>query len=138
MLTSFTRRHKLDYEPCELRYKFVPAAFRYDLLKTVLERIHDSEEGHLREYGVYRHLSVAVSKDYERLVGEDTINEFYSSDLLLDLVLTAQWHEVLSMIEALIAVRRLKRSEGNNLVDYHYIGYEAAEHGAGTVQEGEK
>jgi len=134
MLTSFTRRHKLDYEPCELRYKFVPAAFRYDLLKTVLERIHDSEEGHLREYGVYRHLSVAVSKDYERLVGEDTINEFYSSDLLLDLVLTAQWHEVLSMIEALIAVRRLKRSEANNLFDYHYIGYEAADHGAGTVQ----
>lgn len=134
MLTSFTRRYKLDYEPCELRYKFIPAAFRYDLLKTVLERIHDSDDGHLREYGVYRHLSVTVNKDYERLVGEDTINEFYSSDLLLDLVLTAQWHEVLSMIEALIAIRRLKRSEANDLFDYHHIGYEAADHGAGTVQ----
>lgn len=134
MLTSFTRRHKLDYEPCKLRYKFVPAAFRYDLLKTVLERIHDSEDGHLREYGVYRHLSVMVNKDYERLVGEDTINEFYSSDLLVDLVLTAQWHEVLSMVEALIAIRRLKRREANDLFDYHHIGYEATDHGAGTVQ----
>lgn len=32
MLLNFTRRNKLDYEPCELRYKYVPAAFRYDLL----------------------------------------------------------------------------------------------------------
>lgn len=134
MLTSFTRRHKLDYKPCELRYKFVPAAFRYDLLKTVLERLHESEHGHLREYCIYRHLSVTVNKDYERLFGEDAINEFYNSDLLMGLVLTAQWHEVLSMIEALIATLRLKRSEANDLFDYHHIGYEAADQGTGAVQ----
>lgn len=134
MQTSFTRRHKLDYEPCELRYKFVPFAFRCDLLKSVLERLHQDEDCHLREYGLYRRLSLTVNKSYERLVGEDTINEFYNSDLLVDLVLTAEWHEVLSMVEALISTRHLKRSEANNLFQYHRIGYEALDQGGHTVQ----
>lgn len=134
MLTSFTRRYKLDYEPCELRYKFVPSEFRYDLIKTVLDRIHESDDGHLREYGVYRHLSVTVNTDYARLFGEDQIHEFYSSDLLVDLVLTAQWHEVLSMVEDLIVSKCVKRREANELFAYHNVGYEAVDQGAGVVQ----
>jgi hypothetical protein len=62
----------LDYEPCELRYQFIPARFRYDLLRLVLENLEEhAGDAHLRQYAVYRHLSLTINKDYERFYGED-------------------------------------------------------------------
>ncbi|MCS0591350.1 hypothetical protein ACFQ09_11430 [Massilia norwichensis] len=124
MLLNFTRRNKLDYEPCELRYKYIPSAFRYDLLKLLYEKIEEAEASVLREYALYRNLSVSINKDHVSLYGEDDIYEGYSSDLLIDLIRSAQWHEVLSIIEEVVNQRFVPWKKINKLFDYHNVGYE--------------
>lgn len=124
MLLNFTRRNKLDYEPCELRYKYVPAAFRYDLLKLFYEKLEEGEIPVLREYALYRNLSVSINKDHIALYGEDDIHEGYSSDLLIDLIRTAEWHEVLSIIEEVVNQRFVTSRQINRLFAYHNVGYE--------------
>ena len=124
MFTNFTRRHKLDWEPCELRYRYVPIAFRFDLVKLVLEHLGDEENSTLREYAMYRQLSVSLNKDYVALIGEDDIYQFYSPDLFIDLVRSAQWHEVLSIIEYLENGRLVDRKTVNGLFEYHQVGYQ--------------
>jgi hypothetical protein len=124
MLLNFTRRNKLDYEPCELRYKYIPSAFRYDLLKIFYEKLEESEMSVLREYALYRHLSVSINKDHIAFYGEDEIQESYSGDLLIELVRSAEWHEVLSIVEEATSARFLSRKRVNELFSYHNVGYE--------------
>lgn len=124
MLLNFTRRNKLDYEPCELRYKYVPTAFRYDLLKLYSEILEEGESPVLREYALYRNLSVSINKDHIALFGEDDIHEGYSSDFLIDLIRTAEWHEVLSIIEEVVNQRFVTSKQINGLFAYHNVGYE--------------
>ncbi|GGX13730.1 hypothetical protein [Undibacterium macrobrachii] len=124
MLLNFTRRNKLDYEPCELRYKYVPSAFRYDLLKLFYEKLEEGEISVLREYALYRNLSVSINKDHVALYGEDDIHEGYSSDLLIELLRSAQWHEVLSIIEEVVNQRFVSSKQINKLFAYHNVGYE--------------
>jgi len=123
MLLNFTRRNKLDYEPCDLRYKYVPSAFRYDLLKLFYEKLEEAESSLLREYALYRNLSVSINKDHVALYGEDDIYEGYSSDFLIELVRSAEWHEVLSIIEEATNTNFVSLKQVNKLLQYHNIGY---------------
>lgn len=124
MLMNFTRRNKLDYEPCELRYKYVPSAFRYDLLKLFYEKLEETESSVVREYTLYRNLSVSINKNHIALYGVDDIYEGYSSDLLICLVQSAEWHEVLSIIEEVTNNDFVSWKKINKLLVYHNIGYE--------------
>jgi len=124
MLLNFTRRNRLDYEPCELRYKYVPSAFRYDLLKLFHEKLEDQEDSTIREYALYRNLSTSINKDHIALYGEDDIYQGYSGDLLIDLIRGAEWHEVLSIIEQVINNRFISWKQVNKLFAYHNVGYE--------------
>jgi hypothetical protein len=124
MLLNFTRRNKLDYEPCELRYKYVPSAFRYDLLKLFYEKLGEAEASLAREYDLYRNLSVSINKDHIALYGEEDIHEGYSSDFLIELLRTAEWHEVLSIIEQVASARFVSQNQVNKLLVYHNMGYE--------------
>jgi hypothetical protein len=133
MFVNFTRRHKLDYEQCDLRYQFVPPPFRYDLLKHVIEAIEKLEGSTFREYSLYRHLSVSLNKDYQQFYGEDEIHEFYSTDLFIDLVRSAKWHEVLSMVEYLVRAGLIKLKTVNELMNYHRMGYVVKKSSDGVV-----
>ena len=124
MLQNFTRRNKLDYEPCELRYKYIPVAFRSDLLKLFYEKIGEGSRSVLYEYGLYRDLSISINKKHVALYGEDGIYENYSSDLLIELIQTAEWHEVLSIIEEVVSKKIVEDEVINNLFTYYNIGYE--------------
>jgi hypothetical protein len=124
MLNNFTRRHKLDYEECELRYKYVPSAFRSDLLKVLFEKLAAVEGGVVREYALYRNLSVSINKKHVALYGEDDIYEGYTSDLLIDLIRSAEWHEVLSIVEQIVNDQFSSRVKLNKLLAYHNVGYE--------------
>jgi hypothetical protein len=124
VFTNFTRRNKLDYEPCQLRYKYIPYSFRYDVLKLLFDKLQDNEGSVIREYAIYRNLSVSINKDHFALFGYDEIHEHYSSDLLIELIRKAEWHEVLSIIEDLVNNSFVSKKEVNRLLSYHNIGYE--------------
>ncbi|MHC2148716.1 hypothetical protein [Pseudomonas sp. 210_17 TE3656] len=129
MFENFTRRNQLDYEPCDLRYKYLPNAFRYDLLKLVIDEIYQEESGVMREYSLYRRLSLATNQDHVQLVGYDDIHENYSSDFIIELLRKAQWHEMLSIAEEVVASTNISAKEVNRLFEYHNIGYELVQDG---------
>lgn len=133
---NFTRRHKLDYESCDLRYKFAPSAFRFDLVKLIHESIELAEYGVVREYAIYRNLAVAINTDHAMFFGEDAIHEGYSGDFLVELITRAKWHEVLSIVEQLVSIKVANRKQINELFTYHRMGYEIVknEDGAATVE----
>jgi len=115
----------LDHFEVDLQYEYVPPAFRYDLFKAVLEHCNEEDGGTtIREYCLYRGVSIAVNSDYYRLYSVDDIMEFYSPDPFMDLLLKAEWHEVLSIVEFLINEGPLSRKEINKLFEYHSVGYE--------------
>ena len=120
MNKNFSRRHKLDYEECELIYEFIPSAFKYDLYKL----IDDYSETSLQVYAIYRELAVHISKEHYQLFGLDEIHEFYTPDMLIELITKAKWHEVLSMVEFVVSKEISDDSQINTLFDYHNIGYE--------------
>lgn len=123
MYKNFTRRHKLDHSEADLKYEDLPRAFRFDLLKIV--QAHCSEEmSTVREYCLYRGASISVNADYFQLHSVDDIQEYYTPDLFVDLLQTAEWHEVLSVVEFLIAEGPLSKDEVNEIFEYHNIGYE--------------
>jgi hypothetical protein len=123
MFKNFTRRHRLDYFESDLQYEYIPPAFCYDLFKLVREHC-DEETSTVREYCLYRGASISVNADYFRLLTIDEIQEYYSPDLFVDLLLKSKWHEVLSTVEFLINEGPLSRKEVNNLFAYHNVGYE--------------
>lgn len=95
-----------------------------ELASIILDRLHAEENALSREYSLYRNLSVTLHKSYQRFYGEDEIHEFYSTDLFIDLIESASWHEFLSIVERLVASRMLARSAANKLFKYHNLGYE--------------
>lgn len=124
MFENFTRRHHLDHVESDLQYEHIPPGFLYDLFKLVRE--HCGEEmGTLREYCLYRGASISVNSDYLRLFTVDDIQEYYSPDLFIDLLLKSKWHETLSIVEFLINEGPLSAREVNKLFAYHNVGYEA-------------
>ena len=96
MIDNFSRRHKLDYEECDLHYEYIPNRFRFDLIKLTLK---DCDDRIGAQYCLYRGASVSINKDYYKFFGEEEIAEFYTRDLFIDLIHKAEWHEVLSIIE---------------------------------------
>lgn len=124
MLDNFTRRHRLDYQPCDLRYEYIPSGFRYDLFKLLLEDAHEEEGGFVREYYLYRALSIAISKDYFQCVNADQIYDFYTTDLLVELIIKSKWHELLSLIEEIVERTSIPAKKLNELLSYHNVGYE--------------
>lgn len=126
MFENFTRRHRLDYEPCNLRYEYIPSSFKFDLIKLVSDYCND-EGGSVSEYCLYRGASVSINKDHYQLFGVDDIHEYYTPDLLIDLIQKSEWHEALSIIEYLIIEGPLNIKEVNDLFEYHSIGYEVEE-----------
>jgi hypothetical protein len=94
------------------------------------------DEGHIIvEYRFYRTLAIAINADYLRLLAVDDMFEHYSSDLLVDLLLKAEWHEVLSLVECFLNTSQwAKIEEVNDLLEYHRVGYEAEEHSNGDIR----
>ena len=133
MLKNFTRRNKLDYEPCDLMYRYVPPAFRYDLMKLFFDTLRDGGGPVTREYALYRNLSVSIKKEHFQLFGEDEIHEFYSSDLLVELIRKAEWHEVLSIVEEVANNDFVGQRDLNGLFAYHNLGYELVRSNDGTL-----
>ena len=131
MFENSTRRHKLDYEPRNLVYEYIPSSFRFDLIKLVTQYC-DEGGGSLNEYFLYRGASVSVNKDYYQLYGVDDIQEHYTPDLLVELIQKASWHEALSIVEYLIIKGPLNTKEVNKLFEYHNIGYQVE---SGQVNE---
>ena len=124
MVSTFTRRHKLDHEAGDLHYQSIPNAVKLELANIVLDRLHAEENATSREYSLYRNLSVALHKSYQRFYGEDEIHEYYSTDLFIDLIETASWHEFLSIVERLVSSKMILKNAANKLFAYHNIGYE--------------
>ncbi|MFM2589717.1 AbiJ-NTD4 domain-containing protein [Vibrio sp. TBV020] len=120
MKKNFSRRHKLDYEECDLIYEFIPSAFKYDLYKL----IDNYSDNTVQRYVIYRELAVQISKEHYQLFGSDDIHEFYTPDMLIQLITKAKWHEVLSMVEYVVTKEIADENEINDLFDYHNIGYE--------------
>jgi hypothetical protein len=87
------------------------------------QKLEEVEASVVREYALYRNLSVSINKDHVALYGEDDIHEGYSSDLLIDLIRSAQWHEVLSVIEEVVNQGFVPWKKINKLFDYHNVGY---------------
>jgi hypothetical protein len=134
MFENFSRRHRLDHSESDLKYEHIPSEFRYDLFKLVRESC-GREMSTLQEYGFYRGASISINADYFRLFSVDDIQEYYSPDLFVDLLLKAKWHEVLSIVEFLMNEGPLSSTELNRLFGYHNVGYEIEKGplGVGTV-----
>jgi hypothetical protein len=123
MFENFSRRHRLDHSESDLKYEHIPSQFRLDLYKLVGESC-GKQMSTLNEYSLYRGASISINADYFRLFSIDDIQEYYSPDLFVDLLLRAKWHEVLSIVEFLTNEARLSRTDINQLFDYHNVGYE--------------
>ena len=120
MFKSFTRRHSLDKPNYELKYQYIPSGFRFDIYKMA---IGDCEST-IQAYCLYRDTAISVNKEYFSLFSHDEINEFYTPDMFIDLIMTLEWHEVLSAIEFYIYENILSMDEVNSLFTYYNIGYE--------------
>lgn len=124
MLDTFTRRNRLDFEVRALHYQHIPLAFRLDFLKLLLDKAHTYESGILFECRFYRMLSIAINQDYHRFYNAEAVYEGYSTDLLVDVIQRADWHEVLSMLEVAVNEMEIKARRINELLVYHQVGYE--------------
>ncbi len=127
MFENFTRRHRLDYLPNDLQYEHIPSRFRFDLFKLLQEQCGDETSGAIQEYFLYSAASISISSEYALLPTADEILEHYSSDLFVDLLMRAQWHEVLSIIECLVNKGPLTAEDINDLFAFHNRGYEVEE-----------
>lgn len=120
MFQNFTRRHHLDKPKYVLKYQYIPSAFRFDIYKSVVEDC----ESIIEEYCIYRDTAISVNKESFRAFSSDEIEEYYNPDMFIDLIMSLEWHEVLSAIEFFVSVNRLTLDEANSLFAYHNIGYE--------------
>lgn len=119
MFINFSRRHHLDKPEYDLKYKYVPLAFRMDLYKHIIEDCDST----IQEYCIYRDVAININKESVRLYSRDEMEEFYNPDLFIDLLLQAEWHEVLSIVEFLLNIRKISVDEANQLFEYHNLGY---------------
>ncbi|WP_345796090.1 hypothetical protein [Castellaniella sp. MT123] len=124
MQQSFSRRHGLDVAVGALQYDYLPPAFRMELMRQIQHlAVNDGEEGaFVREYVIYREITTHVNQAPAIMCFDvDQIYEFYRHEHLQDFLLTAAWHEVISIVE--ILVRRLGRKAINAMFEAHRLGY---------------
>lgn len=124
MLNTFTRRHRLDFEVHPLHYQSIPLSFRLDFVKLILEKAHEGYSGTMSEYRFYRALCMVANQAHFKLLTEDDIHENYSSDLLVEVVQGASWHQLLSMLEEAVDRMGIRAKAINELLAYHHVGYE--------------
>lgn len=126
MQTSFSRRHGLDLATGPLTYNALPDALRLELFRMLQAGIFaagDQESAYTREYAVYRDLCIHIHRTPAVLCGdEDDVAERYRHEHLLQLLTTAAWHQVLSMIELLVPDILSARAI-NDVFKAHRVGY---------------
>lgn len=126
MQKSFSRRHGLDQATGPLLYNEIPAAFRLELFQKLQAAILDAgaiETAYTREYALYRDLCIKIHRAPAVLCGdEDDVAERYRHEHFLQLLMTASWHEVLSMIEGMVP-ELLAGSAVNSVFKTHRMGY---------------
>ena len=119
LIQTFTRRHHLDLPDYDLKYKYVPPAFRFDLYKTVKEEC----EGSVGEYCLYRDASISINKENERCWTAEEMDSYYNPDFFVQLLQEVEWHEVLSLVEFFVSACAISADEVNELFAYHNVGY---------------
>jgi len=125
LFKNFSRRHRLDYSESDLKYEYIPQSLRYDVYKHLSKQCDDADSS-VAEYCLYRGCSVQVNWDYFSLGDVDSIMEWYSPDLFIELLQKCSWHDFLSIIEFLIDQKLLSIDETEELFTYHCIGYEVS------------
>lgn len=123
MFKNFSRRHRLDFNQCDLQYEYIPQSLRFDVYKHLRKQCDDADN-RVAEYCLYRGCSVHVNWDYFSLGDVDSIMEWYSPDFFIELLQKCSWHEFLSIVEFLIDQGRLSVDDAEDLFTYHNIGYE--------------
>ncbi len=119
MYKNFTRRHNLDKPKYDLKYEYMPLALRFDIYKLIISRC----ESIYQEYSLYRGTSISINKETVMLYSEDDILEYYTSNLLIELLSKCEWHEILSILEYLIINAKFNPNHINELLEYHKVGY---------------
>jgi len=119
MFLNFTRRHQLDQPDYDLKYEYVPDALRMDLYKAAIE----SCEGTVGEYCIYRDASVSINRDSVRRWTAEQIRQCYNPDLFIEMMLSVDWHEVLSLAEFFVEEGLVHEDDLNRLFVYHNVGY---------------
>lgn len=119
MFEYFTRRYCLDRPNYDLKYEYIPPSLRSDFYKL----IHDETESITALYCFYRDASVVVNRDSARFYSHDDIAEYFNPDILIEMLLTIEWHEFLSITEFASNEVSISIAQINNLFEYHRIGY---------------
>ena len=120
MFQNFTRRHQLDVPEYDLKYEYIPPSFRLDLFKLLKTAC---EESTVQEYCLYRDSSVSINKENVHFATVDEIEEYYNPDFFIEMLLSIEWHQVLSLVEFCIHKGALKADDANQLFTYHKVGY---------------
>ena len=126
MFHNFTRRHLLDVPEYDLKYEYIPQAFRFDLYKIVKSQCDSS----VQEYCLYRDSGISVNKDTVRFPTADEINEYYNPDFFIEMLQDITWHEVLSIVEYYVHEQVINSDQINELFSYHKVGYRYEEPGS--------
>ncbi len=95
MFQNFTRRRHLDKPRYVLKYQYIPSAFRFDIYKAVLENCETT----IAEYCLYRDTAISVNKESFRAFLHNEIEEYYSPYMFVDLIMSLEWHDVLSAMQ---------------------------------------
>lgn len=120
MFENFTRRHSLDKPNYELKYQYIPSGFRFDIYKMAIRDCGSN----IREYCLYRDTAISVNRESFRAYSHVEMHSNYNPDMFIDLIMTLEWHEVLSIIEFYIYEDILSMDGVNGLFNYYNIGYE--------------
>ena len=132
MFENFSRRNHLDKPIYELKYEYVPPAFRMDIYKVVRAKCENAIE----EYCLFRDSAVSVNKSVVRFYSTEDIEEQYNPDFFLQFLLNLEWHEMLSVAEYFLTRNNwyvddtkcfLTAQEANHLLEYYQLGYRVEE-----------
>lgn len=119
MFQNFTRRHLLDVPEYDLKYEYLPPSFRFDLYKIITFEC----ESTVQAYCLYRDSAISINIDAIRFGTVDEIQEHYNPDFFIDMLLDADWHQILSLVEFYVHKGALKPDQANELFSYHKVGY---------------
>jgi len=120
MLQNFTRRHNLDLPEYDLKYEYIPPAFRFDLYKTVTAGCETT----VAEYCLYRDASISINKENIRFWSAEEVEEYYNPDFFIELLQKSEWHALLSLVEFFVNVNAITADDVNRLFEYHRVGYQ--------------
>lgn len=119
MFKYFTRRHCLDRPNYDLKHEYIPPASRSDFYKLIRAK----SEQIVLLYCFYRDASVVVNRDSVRFYSHDDIESYFNPDLLIELLLDVEWHELLSITEFASNEIDISIDEINEIFEYHRVGY---------------